>query len=327
MKTTTINSLSSRFKTCAAEQLAHPGEVTFANVSTTAQATEWMPEAVIGLVKQNGLVECRKFIAPEWRSVYSNTEASYPYFEREESFKSANYDEIKRALGGEFPYLSQHGTRKSVVLENIGLSVALEKSLALTDNAYKERNAQMLVNALESATLVEAFGILEDAAGEPQEWRLSGDKNPDAFVKTLIRESGAKAGARPNRFFYGEAAWDMRDEWLDKQNTAGGFGGARDEASLSTRLKGDVYVPDARIKSGANLFPTIGSDKIFGFIGFNGTVSGDVSNVKTIIGKNGGLKVTEWDHPQGELLIITVSRWQAVVKTSDLGAFAVNCVE
>lgn len=309
-----------------AETLTAPGQIAFSNVSTTAQAVEWMPEAVIGLVKQNGLVEARKFIAPDWRSVYSNTEASYPYFERKESFKTAEYDSIKRGLGGEFKYASQFGTRKSVVLENIGLSVALEKSLAQTDPDYKARNAQMLVDIIESATLLEALKHLDAIADASTDWSVSGDVSPDALLTKTLREAGDKAGKRPNRLLFGGKAWDLRNEWLDKQVTAGGFIRSRTEAELSSYLRTDVYIPDARTAN-AGAFPEIAEDKVYGFLGYEGTPQGDVSNVKTIIGKDGGLKVTEFDHPQGELLLVTVSRWQAVVTTASEGAFAITCSE
>ncbi|MCD8208218.1 MAG: hypothetical protein LUD72_09810 [Bacteroidales bacterium] len=302
-----------------------PGKIAFANdVAVSAPAVTWLGDATIGLVENNGLVEARKFIAPDWKSFYSNTEASYPFFERKENFHKMGYDQLKRAVGGVFKEIATVRGRKAVELENIGLTIALEKNQANNDPGYKARNAQTLVNVIETATLIQALNILDGTVGENiVQWDPTGDSNPDALLRERMRVAGDAAGDDVTNVWYGRRAWLLRREWFDAHYTAGAFMAARTVGDLGDDINATVKIPYARANDGTSLkFPNIGRNSIYGFFAMSG--SADISNVKTIIGKDGDLKVTEWEHPQGEMLMLTVSRWQAVVATSDLGAFRID---
>lgn len=298
-----------------------PGTMVLANVAVGAKPQLWQPDYNVGIVKnQTGIIKAREFIAPvqQLPNIVPGAEFAYTYHNRAESFKEVDYAKLRRANGGEFPYFNSKAEKRVGQLENIGISIVVEKHTQKTNPAYEAILVERAKDIIERATLRRAYDALM-AVADVSEW----DKktNPDAVLKQAMLDAGNAAGVRPNRILYGDQMWIERDTWLDSQTTAGGFNAPRTEAALSSILRADVLVPDARMENGSGLFPAFAADKILGTISVTGME--DVSNVKTFT-DNEGLKVVEWDHPQGELKVITVSRWQSVLTTSDLGAFAIS---
>ena len=298
-----------------------PGTMVLANVAVGATPQLWQPDYNVGLVKeQTGIVKAREFIAPvqQLPNLVPGAEFAYTFHNRAESFKDVDYDKLKRANGGEFPYFNSKAEKRVGMLENIGISIVVEKHMAKTNPSFEATLVQRAKDIIERATLRKAYDSLL-AVADVMEWDKK--SNPDSVLKQAMLAAGNEAGVRPNRILYGDQIWIERDAWLDAQTTAGGFNAPRTEAALSSILRADVLVPDARMENGSGLFPAFAADKILGTISVTGME--DVSNVKTFT-DNEGLKIVEWDHPQGELKVITVSRWQAVQTTSDLGAFAIS---
>lgn len=301
---------------------ASAGSIVLANVANSAKATRWISDYNVGLVQNNGLVQAREHLAPTAQIVAVNETFSYRYFDRAESFKNVDYDKLVRGTGGEHPYFNAKSTLQSGSLESVGISVVIEKAFNESDPSYEARMVQSAINILETATLQRAYEHFTAIAAATT-WSKTGEVDPDTALFNAMDTASSAAGVRPNRVLYGDMAWTAREIWLRSKQTAAGFNAPRDEAGLSSQIRADVMIPDGRIANGSGMFPAFAADKILGGVAFAGTPEGDVSNVKLFVGKD-GLQINEWDHPQGHLKIITVSRWQCLKTTSALGAFAIS---
>ncbi len=301
---------------------AEVGEVVLQNAAIDAEAQVWLPQLQEGLVRNDGIVEAREFLAPSANiSMNGNSTYHYRFFPTKESIPEAkDSHDYARGWNGEFAYTDSKNEVRTATLENVGLSMVLEREMEKNDPTYYSRNFQKLVNIIESATLLTAINALESIA-EAKTWNpFEGDL--DAKLNEWMIDAGDSAGKDLNRVMFGRRAWATRLAYLNSANDAGNFLQPRTPVELGAMLGTDMYIPTARMSSGT-VFPNVAANKIYGFIGQAGAGNEDVSNLKMFTGA-GGLKMNRWAHPQGELEIITVSRWQKIQVVYPNGAFAVS---
>jgi len=293
-----------------------------ANIAQEAKPTTFDPNLRFGLLKNNGLVQAREFLAPEASTkLDANTAYTFRYYPTKESILDVKgTDAIKRGLGGEFPYVDSKSELKAAQVENVGVSIVIEKELAAQDPSYRTRAYEKLVNIVEQATLMQAISAIESVA-TAKTWKPS-DGFLDDMLADWIADAGDTAGLDPNRLFFGRRAWLVRRGTLGGNNNAQNFMAPRTIDALGDELNVRGFIPEARTANGAT-FPGVSANKIYAFIGDTNLSAGDVSNVKMFTGR-GGLKMTAWNHPQGELEVLTVSRWQGISVTSPLGAIAIT---
>lgn len=304
------------------EIAAIPQGFDFLNIAQEAKPTEFDPNLRVGLIQNNGVVAAREFLAPEAATrLDANKTYNYRFFPTKESIVSAQGTaDIKRGLGGEFPYVNSDSDLKVASVENVGVSIVIERELARQEPSYRTRAFEKLVNIVEMATLMEAINALESIA-TAETWNPA-DGFLDDKLAEWIADEGDKAGFDPNRLMFGRRAWLTRRSSIGSANNAQNFNAPRTIGALADELGVFGFIPEARTASGAS-FPNVAANKIYAFIGDTGISGSDVSNLKMFSGK-GGLKMTQWNHPQGELEILTVSRWQGISVTSPIGALAVT---
>lgn len=293
-----------------------------ANIAQEAKPTQFAPELRMGLVQNNGLVAAREFLAPEARiRLDANTAYNYRYYPTKESILAIkDGNAIKRGLGGEFPYVNSESELRAASVENVGVSIVIERELARQEPSYRTRAFEKLVNIVEQATLMDAINAIESVA-VAKTWKPA-DGFFDDLMAEWMEDAGDAAGFAPNRLFAGRRAWLTRRGSLGTANNANNFMAPRTIQGLADELGVVGFIPEARTASGAT-FPGVASNKVYAFIGDSGISETDVTNVKMFSGK-GGLKMTQWNHPQGELEILTVSRWQSIAVTSPVGVVAVT---
>ena len=293
-----------------------------ANIAQEAKPTTFDPNLRFGLLKNNGLVQAREFLAPEAATkLDANTAYTFRYYPTKESILDVKGSaQIKRGLGGEFPYVDSKSELKAAQVENVGVSIVIEKELAKQDPSYRTRAYEKLVNIIEQATLMDAISAIESVA-VAKTWKPA-DGFLDDMLAEWITDAGDAAGFDPNRLFFGRRAWLIRRGSIGTANNAQNFMAPRTIADLGGELGVQGFIPEARTANGGT-FPGVSANKIYAFIGDTNVSSGDVSNVKMFTGR-GGLKMTSWNHPQGELEVLTISRWQGISVTSPLGALAVT---
>lgn len=295
----------------------------FANIAQAPAETNFLPNFSQNVLKNNGIVELRERIAPTANlSLDVNATYQYKFYPTKESILAVkNPADFKRGFGGEFPYVSSNYNLQAAKLDNVGVSIVIEKELARKDPSYRANAQQKLVNVLETATLQEAINALESVATASDFDVSTATDFIDDAIAAKLADAGDAAGLTPNTLLFGSRAWLLRRGTIGAGNNAQNFMAPRDIAGLGAELSVDAYIPTARDADGST-FPTMLNDKVLGFIG-SGAGADVISNVKMFTGR-GGLKFTSFNHPQGELEILTASRWQGIEVVSAVGAFAIT---
>jgi len=295
----------------------------FANIAQAPAETQFLPNFSQNLLRNNGIVELRERIAPTANlSLDVNATYQYKFYPTKESILAVrNPDDFKRGFGGEFPYVNSEYNLQAAKLDNVGVSIVIEKELARKDPTYRANAQQKLVNILETATLQEAIDALSSVA-TATEFNYAGDGIIDFEVAKKMKAAGDAAGINPNTILFGEQSWLDRMITIGADNKAQNFFlGQLTVEQFGARLNATATIPTARDADGST-FPTVLGSKIFGFIG-SGAGADVISNIKMFTGR-GGLKFTSFNHPQGELEILTASRWQGIEVVSAVGAFVID---
>lgn len=295
----------------------------FANIAQAPAEQNYVPNFSQNILRNNGLVELRERIAPTARLTLDvNATYQYKFYPTKESILAVkNPEDFKRGFGGEFPYVGNNYNLQAAKLDNVGVSIVIEKELARKDPTYRANAQQKLVDILETATLTEAVNALESVAVASEFDVSTATDFVDDVLAEKLADAGDASGITPNTVLFGSRAWLLRRGTIGAGNNAQNFMAPRDIAGLGAELGVDAYIPTARTADGST-FPTLLGDKVFGFIG-SGAGADVISNIKMFTGR-GGLKFTSFNHPQGELEILTASRWQGIEVVSTVGAFVVS---
>lgn len=305
------------------------GQICLANSAMVAEtsATPVELDGAIGLVKDSEALGIREFIAPAIAVGMSASHTyQYRYFDREFSFpKAKKMSDIVRGFGGEFAYEGSTDGLRAGALLNIGLSIALEKHRIEADPAYRTRNAVRLNNIIQTALTLDAAEKFEAGAESKSNTITVSTETGDILTKLRgwLLDAAAKSGMMPNRMIVGARAWQRIKGYAAGKNVAGAFAFPKTVAELGTELGVDAMEVRAYYNNGGASLAEFFSDKILFFYGESGLNEFDLSSMKSFVGTTVP-KFTTWEHPQGEIEVLTYSYWGNTAMTCERGTMIVT---
>lgn len=304
-----------------------PGDIgfytDFANVSTSATPTKWIPELNFGVKTNRGVREVSDFIAPKApKTLTPYTAYNYRFFPTGNAILPAQDEKnFERGVGGEFNFVSTSNELKAASMRNLGVSMLLERRMGDSDPEYKARNFAYLENLLETVVLSMKINAL-DAIADEHEWKPS-DGDLNGFIEELLQAGGDEIGLDLNRLLFGQKAWSIYHSALGADNNAANFAYfAESPKMFGDRNNVQVMQPAARLLSSAGTYPRFAASAIYGFVQ-RGMTDDGLSNLMEF-SDGRGMERNQFDHPQKQLEIITVSTWTDVAVVVPDGAFKVE---
>lgn len=284
---------------------------------TAATYSEPLTAFTVGWHDPEHIEELLNFIAPV---IPVAKRFEFKVSNNEQCFMSET-DDI-RSIGSSFKRIEFVGTSVTSRTYNKGLTIRVDHDDIAGDD-WRERYVQLLLQRLLRNELRRAIAALESNAITQQSdgyvWDTT--KNPDADVRAELSAAADVTGVRPNRAVYGEAAWDMRSDAYDGQNTAGASRAAGmlpEDVARKLFIDG-VKVMSARYQNGTSKSDLLGN-KIYLFYTKNDIMKDEPANIKrfvTPIDGGGSFRVYADEH--SKFTDLTVEHYSNVVITSAEG--------
>lgn len=227
-----------------------------------------------------------------------------------------------RAIGSEFKRVRYDGESVNEKTLNKGLTIRVDHD-EIFGNDWQERNVQALMQRLlrnELRRAVAALNIVAKSDSENKVWDSSA--NPDADIREMLMSAADESGVRPNRLLFGEAAWDLRMNSLESQNSAVAF---KSGGMALSELAGKFLLDSCEVLSSryqvsvAEKSSVLGSE-VFAFFAMNGIDKNDPSNLKRFFTPTeDGSVFRVYCDEHAKYTDITVEHYSSIVATSDLG--------
>lgn len=239
--------------------------------------------------------------------------------------KSTNAEEFLsetddlRAIGSAFKRVEYTGTTVTDKTVNKGLTIRIDHDDAVGTN-WAERATERLLQRLKRNELKRGIALIDAAAtNAAKTWNSSA--NPDGDVRAALKLGADATGIRPTRVVFGEAAWDLRADAYEAQNTpyAGRAAGMTPE-ELGRKLMVDrVSIIKARYQSSATAKTSVLASIVYMYLAESGVGTDDPSNVKRFLTPTdaGRYKVYRQEHDK--FTDITVEHYSNIVITGTTG--------
>lgn len=234
-----------------------------------------------------------------------------------ESFLSET-DDI-RAIGSPFKRIEYTGSSVNEKTHNKGLTMRVDHDDEVGEG-WQERYTQLIMQRLLRNDFRRAIALIDAAATSVAEvW--SAATNPDGDIRGVLRLSADSTGVRPNTVAFGEAAWDLRADAYEAQDTpyAGRAASMTPEQLAAKYMVDRVRIVKARYQSAAAAKAAIIPATVYSYIAIPGATKDDASNVKRFItparGGRFGVYVMEYE----KFTDISVEHYSNTVITGSAG--------
>ncbi|MHB1309169.1 MAG: hypothetical protein ACYDC1_24790 [Limisphaerales bacterium] len=185
-----------------------------------------------------------------------------------------------RAIGSPFKRVETAGTSVTDKTVNKGLTQRVDHDEVVGAD-WKERTVQRLLQRLRRNDLRRGVALVDTAAtNAAKTWGST--SNPDGDMRAALKLGADATGIRPTRVVFGEAAWDLRADAYEVQNTpyAGRAAGMTPE-ELGRKLMVDrVAIIKARYQSSASAKTAVVPSVVYAYLAEQGAQKDDPSNVK-----------------------------------------------
>lgn len=224
-----------------------------------------------------------------------------------------------RAIGSPFKRIEYKGTTTNEKTHNKGLTVRCDHDDELEDN-WRERKTEMLLQRLLRNDLRRGIAVV-DAAANNQARTFSSSTNPDSYVRTELKAATDITGIRPNVVLFGEAAWDLRLDAYELQDTPyAGRAASMTIEQLATKYMVDkVRVIKARYQSTATAKAVVVASLVYHYLAFPGATKDDPSNIKRFITPTESGRFRVYVQEYEKFTDISVEHYSNIVATSTLG--------
>lgn len=225
-----------------------------------------------------------------------------------------------RAIGSAFKRVEYSGTTVNEKTHNKGLTTRVDKDDEVGDG-WREKYVGALMQRLFRNELRRAIALIDAAATNVAKvWGNAG--NADADIRAQLRVAKNLGGIRPNQALIGGAAWDLRADSYEAQNTphAGRRATMTPEQFAASLMISRAIVSEAVYTTSASAKGDIVGSIALLYYAMSGLMKDDPSNVKRFTsptGQGGRTAVYIEEHPKWT--DISVEHYSNTVITSTLG--------
>lgn len=298
---------------------AKPGQIAFANITQLGAESTFLSQFAVRVSGESNIAQARRMIAPDAPIVDDGTTFEYRYWPIDQSMTTVGYDELKRAVGGDYKAISDKATKRAGSLDDIGLCIEAENDHLDRIPNYEEMLVRKLINVIERATFIRTLDLFDLFATETEVSVATDD------LGAVVREILATEVVTPNTALVGAKAWNLYMAGVESKLTAGALAAPKTAAEFGSRYGVDVLVPNGRKAAADGTFPLIINDKVY-LAYSSGVSTEDASNMK-VFRPGAGFSVYKSPHAQGRKTLITVHVKQGLQVTSTAGANVITVTE
>lgn len=225
-----------------------------------------------------------------------------------------------RAIGSAFKRVEYSGTSVNEKTQNKGLTTRVDKDDEVGDG-WREKYVASLMQRLVRNELRRAIAVIDAAATNVVKvWGSTA--NADADFRAQLRAAKNIGGIRPNQALIGGAAWDLRADSYEAQNTphSGRRATMTPEQFAASLMIASAIVSEAVYTAGVGAKSDIVGSIALLYFAMSGLMKDDPSNVKRFTSptaQGGRTAVYIEEHPK--YTDISVEHYSNIVITSTLG--------
>lgn len=224
-----------------------------------------------------------------------------------------------RAIGSSFKRVEYTGESVNEKTLNKGLTIRLDKDDML-DDMEEERAVGRLMQRLSRNELRRGLAILDSAASNASKtWNAN--SNPDGDIRAALKAGADVSGVRPNVVSFAEAAWDLRLDVYEAQDTPyAGRAASMTPQELARKYMVDlVEIVKARYQSSTSAKGSVQTTlTVLLYNAIQGAGKDDPSNVKRFITPI-GTRYRVFRKESDKFIDISVEHYSNIVITSTLG--------
>lgn len=230
-----------------------------------------------------------------------------------------------RAIGSAFKRVEYKGSTVNDKTLNKGLTIRVDHDDEVGDD-WRQRYTDLLMQRLLRNDLRRGIAIVDAAAtNAAKTWNSS--SNPDGDVRTALKAGTETVGMRGNVALYGEAAFDLRLDVYEAQDTpyAGRAAGMTLDQLAQKYMVDKVRVVKARYQSSASAKTAIVPSVVYTYIAIPGATKDDPTNVKRFVTPTASGKFRVYVMEHEKFTDISVEHYSNIVATSSLGVRKLTC--
>jgi hypothetical protein len=237
--------------------------------------------------------------------------------DNDEAFLSES-DDI-RQIGAVFKRVEYKGSSVNQKTHNKGLTIRVDHDDEIGDG-WRESYVQLLMQRLLRNDLRRGIALVDAAATNvAATWNAA--SNPDGTARTALKAGADASGIRPNIALFGEAAWDLRLDVYEAQDTpyAGRAASMTKEQLAAKYMVDKVEVLKARYQSGAAAKSNVLGLAVYYYFALKGVTKDDPTNVKRFTSPARGGRFGVYVVEHEKFTDISVEHYSNTVITSTRG--------
>jgi hypothetical protein len=296
-----------------------PGVICAANEArfTSVNYSEPLTQYTVGWKDPENLDALLDSIAP---SVPVGRRFEFKKATNAEAFLSETDD--VRAIGSSFKRVEYTGSSVNEKTLNKGLTIRLDKD-DLLDDMEEERSVGRLMQRLSRNELRRVLGLIDAASTNlAKVWKTDGTAaNADNDLRASLILGTDSSGIRPNIALFSEAAWDLRQNSYEVQNTPyAGRAAAMTQQELAAKLMVDqVIIAKARYQSSLTAKSLVQTTlTVLLYLAYQGASKDDPSNIKRFVTPV-GTRYRVFRKESDKFIDLSVEHYSNAVITSTLG--------
>lgn len=230
-----------------------------------------------------------------------------------------------RAIGSPFKRIEYSGSSVNEKTLNKGLTMRVDHDDEVGDN-WRETKVSLLMARLARNDYRRGIAIIDAAAqNAAKTWNSS--SNPDGDVRAALKAGTDTSGVRGNTVVFGEAAYDLRMDVYEAQDTpyAGRAAGMTLEQLAAKYMVDRVAVVKARYQSSASAKTVIVPSVVYTYIAQPGASKDDPTNIKRFVTPTGSGRYRVYIEEHAKFTDISVEHYSNIVATSTLGVRKLTC--
>jgi len=229
-------------------------------------------------------------------------------------------DDDVRGIGASFKRVEFTGSEVEAKTLNKGLTVRVDHDEDAIGGDWQERFTGFLLQRLARNELRRNIALLiAGATNAAKVWSTS--TNPDKDLRDALRLGKNAGGIRPNVMLWGGAAWDLRMDAYEGQDTpyAGRAAGmSQDDLARKLMIQRNI-VSEAVYQSGATSKADIVGSIVLAYYARSGMMKDEPSNIKRFVTPTDAGRYKVYAREHEKFTDITVEHYSRSYITNSLG--------